>query len=203
MPAKLLDIGGGQMALLCKELFGYECSVGDISERYSSPIRRANIRFIKINLTDPKPAFPSEEFDVLVLLEVIEHIPLPAYIVVERIKPLPKSNGVLFLTTPNLFRLRNLVRVAAGVEFLDRFQVPQGEQAFGHQLEYSAEHLRWQLERAGTEVVMLKHDELGRVGHSLGARLGRKLLAPLRLRPIWRDALVAAARKRDAGSNAP
>jgi hypothetical protein len=27
---------------------------------------------------------------------------------------------------------------------------------------------------------MLKHDELGRVGHSLKARLGRKLLAPLR-----------------------
>ena len=67
----------------------------------------------------------------------------------------------------------------------------------------SADYLRWQLERAGMEVVMLKHDELGRVGHSLKARLGRKLLAPLRLRPIWRDALVAAARKRDAGSNAP
>lgn len=93
--------------------------------------------------------------------------------------------------------------MAAGIEFLDRFQTPQDGEGLGHQLEYSADHLRWQLERAGMEAVMMKHDELGRVGHSLKPRLGRKLLAPLRLRPIWRDALVAAARKRDAGSNAP
>jgi hypothetical protein len=44
-------------------------------------------------------------------------------------------------------------------------------------------------------VLMLEHDELGQVGHSFKARVGRKLLSPFRMRPIWRNGLVAAARK--------
>ena len=47
----------------------------------------------------------------------------------------------------------------------------------------------------GMEIVMLEHDSLGRSGHSVKARLARKLLAPLELRPVWRDGLVAVARK--------
>ncbi|MDO8944621.1 MAG: hypothetical protein Q7U75_15670, partial [Desulfobacterales bacterium] len=78
--------------------------------------------------------------------------------------------------------------------FLDRFMLPQPGQGLGHQLEYSANHLSWQIERAGMSRIFIEHDELGRVGHSPGARLARRLLAPLRLRPIWRDGLVAAAR---------
>jgi hypothetical protein len=139
-----------------------------------------------------------EAFDVVFLLEVIEHIPLPGYIVMDRIKPLLKPSGIVFLTTRNLFRVRNLIRMFLGIEFLDRFMIPEPGQGLGHQLEYSADHLRWQLERAGMEIVMLEHDSLGRSGHSFKARLARRLLAPLELRPIWRDGLVAVARKRSA-----
>jgi 2-polyprenyl-3-methyl-5-hydroxy-6-metoxy-1,4-benzoquinol methylase len=129
------------------------------------------------------------------LLEVIEHIPLPAYIVFERIKPLLTPAGHLFLTTPNLFRVRNVIRMISGNEFVDHFMFPQPGQGLGHQLEYSADHMRWQLRRAGMEVVMLEHNSMGRTGHSWKARLARNLLAPLDLRPIWRNGLVASARK--------
>jgi SAM-dependent methyltransferase len=204
-PAKILEIGGGQLAVLCKLLFDDSCVVGDISEQYVAPLVQVGIPFMRYNLLEPSDSPSDEQFDCIILLEVIEHIPLPAYVIFENVQRLLKKGGVLFLTTPNLFRLRNLVRMMLGNEFLDHFALPEPEQGLGHQLEYSAPHLRWQLERAGMEVFMMKHDELGRVGHSPKTRLARTLLAPLRLRPKWRDGIVAAARKvkaADAGSAA-
>ena len=194
-PAKILEIGGGQLALLCKLLFDDDCTVGDISKRYIAPLQKAGVDHVVFNLLDPEAgAKIGGQFDVVILLEVIEHLPIPAHVAIERIKPLLTHRGVLFLTTPNLFRLRNLIRMALGIEFLDRFTVARPGQGLGHQLEYSADHLRWQLEQAGMLILMLTHDSLGRVGHSVKARVARTLLAPLDLRPIWRDTLVAAAR---------
>lgn len=199
-PARVLEIGGGQLALLCKKLFGDDCMVADISQNYATPLRKSDIELVTFNLMNPEASKIGGEFDIVILLEVIEHIPLPAYVVIDRIKPLLSSGGIMFLTTPNLFRIRNLIRMILGVEFLDRFMIPQPEQTLGHQLEYSADHLRWQLERAGMEVLMIRQDSLGRKGHSTKARLARKLVAPLELRPLWRDGLVAAGR---VASNAP
>jgi SAM-dependent methyltransferase len=197
-PAKILEIGGGQLALLCKLLFNDDCKVADISQEYVAPLRRAGIEHTVFNLTEPEESKKiDDQFDVVILLEVIEHISQPGHVVIERIRPLLKPDGLLFITTPNLFRLRNLIRMALGVEFLDRFTIAQPGQGLGHQLEYSADHLRWQLERAGMEIVMLRHDSLSHGGHSLKARFARSLLAPFSLRPIWRDGLVAAARSAD------
>jgi 2-polyprenyl-3-methyl-5-hydroxy-6-metoxy-1,4-benzoquinol methylase len=197
-PVRMLEIGGGQMALLCKKLFGYDCTVADVSQQYVAPLQKSNLELVTFDLMNPETSMIHGEFDLIVLLEVIEHIPVPASVVMERLKPLLKMGGIVFLTTRNLFRIRNLIRMLLGVEFLDRFMVPQPGQALGHQLEYSADHLRWQLESAGMEILWLRQDSLGRTGHSVKARLARRILAPLELRPIWRDGLVAAARKASA-----
>jgi SAM-dependent methyltransferase len=194
-PARILEIGGGQMSVLCNKLFNDDCVVGDISDQFIAPLKKQGIPLIRYNLMSEEKQTGDEEFDVAILLEVIEHIPVPAYVLFERIKRSLKPGGMLFLTTPNLFRMRNFVRMFLGIEFLDRFLLPQPGQGLGHQLEYSANHLGWQLERAGLKTIFIHHDELGRVGHSPSARLARTLLAPLRLRPIWRDGLVAAASK--------
>jgi len=195
-PARILEIGGGQLAVLCKLLFGDDCTVADISQTYIAPMQEADIRFVTFSLLNSKPNAIADEFDVVILLEVIEHIPLPGYVVIERIKQFIRPGGIFFLTTRNLFRLRNLGRMILGIEFLDHFTLPSYEgHGLGHQLEYSAKHLGWQIQRAGMEIVMLKEDNLGARGHSIKARLARTLMAPLALRPIWRDGLVAVARK--------
>lgn len=194
-PARILEIGGGQLAILCKKLFDDDSVVGDISDEYNAPLVKAQVPTMRCNLMDEELGEADEQFDVVICLEVIEHLPLPAYVIFERLKKVIRPGGVLFLTTPNLFRLRNLARMLIGKEFLDRFMLPSPGQGLGHQLEYSADHLRWQIMRAGLEIILLTHDELGRVGHSRGARLARWLLSPLTLRPLWRDGLVAAARK--------
>src|SRR5262245_7769378 len=79
-PAKLLEIGGGQLALLCNELFGDNCTVADISQRYSSPLQKAGIECLTFNLMGIDDNKISDEFDVVMLLEVIEHIPCPAHV---------------------------------------------------------------------------------------------------------------------------
>lgn len=192
--AKLLEIGGGQIALLRKRLLNDDTAVADISEKFNAPIISEGIPFHTLDLNNPVIGSFRDRYDAIVLLEVIEHIPKPAYIIIEQIKGLLKQDGILFLTTPNLFRLRNLFRMVAGIEIVDRFMAPEPGQPMGHQLEYSADHLRWQIERAGMDIVMLRHDQLGRTGHSAKARVARALLSPLYLRPIWREGLVAAAR---------
>jgi hypothetical protein len=194
-PARVLEIGGGQLALLCKELFDDDVVVGDVSERFSAPIRNVGIKTVVLNLAHPDHMEAGGPYDAVVMLEVIEHVPVPAHVVMESIKPLLSQNGVVFMTTRNLFRLRNLIRMFLGIEFLDRFTVATPGKNLGHQLEYSADHLKWQLEQAGLQVVMLLHDGLGGEGHSFGARLARKILKPLDLRPKWRDGLVIAGRK--------
>jgi SAM-dependent methyltransferase len=196
-PARILEIGGGQMAVLCKNLFNDDCVVGDISEQFIAPLQQQQIPSIRCNLMSEEFEDAHGQFDIVVLLEVIEHLPVPPYVVFKRLQRFLKPGGLIFLTTPNLFRLRNLIRMIFGMEFLDHFVLPEGGQNLGHQLEYSAGHLKWQIERSGMAVVLLDHDELGRVGHSRKARLARRLLAPLTMRPIWRDGLVAAARKSD------
>lgn len=195
VPTTMLEIGGGQIALLCKYLFGDHGTVADISNKYAAPLKKNNIELVTLNVMSPADDIFKRRFDLIIMLEVIEHVPVPAYVVFENLKPLLKPKGILFLSTPNLFRLRNLIRMIRGVEFLDRFMIPQAGQGLGHQLEYSADHLRWQFERAGMEVLMLEHDSMGRTGHSKGARFARRLLAPLEMRPIWRNGLVAAARR--------
>jgi SAM-dependent methyltransferase len=181
------------LAVLCKLLYGDECVVGDVSRRFSGPLDKHNIPCVECNLMDDQYE-ELGKFDVVFLLEVIEHLPVPPYVIFEKLKGFLKPGGILFLTTPNLFRLRNVIRMAISKEFLDRFMLPEPGQGLGHQLEYSASHLRWQLERAGLQIISLDHDELGRVGHTRSARIARKLLSPLTLRHKWRDGLVISAK---------
>jgi hypothetical protein len=92
VPATILEIGGGQLALLCKKLFGDNSTVADISQDYGSPLQRSGIEVVTFNLLEPEPHKLGREFDVIFLLEVIEHIPLPGYIVIERIKPFLRAH---------------------------------------------------------------------------------------------------------------
>lgn len=193
--AEILEVGGGQLAILAHHLLDHRAVVGDVSDEYSQPVLDAGIPLVVCNLLADDPPEFQGRFDVVALLEVIEHMPVPGYVILSKVATWLKPGGAILLTTPNLFRLRNLVRMAMGRDPFDRFMYPSPGQGLGHQLEYSAEHLRWQIEKAGLRVELLEHSQLGQSGHSRGARLARRLTAPLRLRSKWREELVAVIRK--------
>ena len=83
-------------------------------------------------------------FDAIFFSEVIEHLPVPGHIALRRLRTLLRSGGLLFCSTPNLYRLRNIVYLIRGRPLFDHFELP-GERGYGHVLEDSAEHLAWQV----------------------------------------------------------
>ncbi|MBV8882840.1 MAG: class I SAM-dependent methyltransferase [Chroococcidiopsidaceae cyanobacterium CP_BM_RX_35] len=191
---KLLEIGGGQIALISQELFNYECTVADVNETYKQSILDHHIKFQCCDLLHDDLE-QRNYYDLVVICEVIEHMPVPPYIVLDKVKTWLKPGGWLFLTTPNLYRLRNIVRLALGLRVFDTFRIPERGFSIGHPIEYSQTHLKWQIETAGFESVNIRLQQLDNVGSSLKTQLARIIASPLLLRPLWRDKLVVVARK--------
>jgi SAM-dependent methyltransferase len=194
---RVVEFGGGQMAILLSKMFGMDCTVADISEEFRAPVDRVGLPFVVGNIANEPPIANGSRYDLVILLEVIEHIPEPPYVTLKKLGANLSPAGRIFLTTPNLFRLRNIARMIMGRDFLDEFQIAAPGQGLGHQMEYSREHFSWQVRKAGFEVQAIRRDQLGAVGHSLKARIARTLLSPLLLRDTWKEELVVMARLPD------
>ena len=150
--ARVLEVGGGQMALLLTQLFGDACTLADVNPTHSAAVEKFGLGFVTCDLLhDDLDAH--DEYDLLVLCEVIEHVPIPPHQVLAKLARCLRPGGYLFLTTPNLYRLRNVLRLAAGMEVFCHFEHPERGEPIGHFLEYSPSEIRWQLERAGLDVL--------------------------------------------------
>jgi SAM-dependent methyltransferase len=191
----VLEVGGGQIALLAQHLFGDEGTTGDVSEAYARPIASQGLGFVVCDLVHDDLPQHRDHFDAVILCEVIEHMPIPPHIVLEKVRTWLKPGGALLLTTPNLYRLRNALRLFLGMRVFCNWYYPPRGKGLGHPLEYSAEHLRFQIEQAGFTVERMDLCQLTNAGSHWWSKLGRVLLAPLLLRPKWRDSLLAVARR--------
>lgn len=191
--AKVLDIGGGILAVLVSKLLGLEVKVGDVNDRARADIEELGLGFTIIDLfSDEAPA--ETGFDLVILTEVIEHIPQPPYIVYGRIAKLMAPDGRLFLTTPNGHRFRNLVYMALGKEILDFYRYPKPGMALGHQHEYTLKQLLLQARHAGFDVEMAEYYEDGFKGASTAARIARIVSKPVGLIPYLRNGIVMVLR---------
>ena len=188
-----LDIGGGQMALLSRAMYGFDPAVGDVVRTGSGDVEDQGVAFQRINLMDARYEADAP-YDLVSLCEVIEHIPVPPYIVLGKLAAILKPGGWLVMTTPNGFRIRNILRMLANREVLDLYRYPEGDQPLGHQHEYTLRQMGWQLELAGYRPQTLRTYVSGWRGASAGARLAHALTAPFNLFPHLRDGLLVAAR---------
>lgn len=191
---RVIDIGGGIMALLLHRLLGFEASVGDVNRRAAGDVEDYGLSFQTVDLLSDTDV-PAATYDLVVLQEVVEHLPEPPYVVFERIKRFMAPDSVLFLTTPNAARLRNLLYHLAGRQVLDDFRYPVPGEALGHQMEYTLPQLLWQLNRAGLSPLFAEHYDDGWAGATRTARLSHLLARPVNVVSHLRNGLVAAARK--------
>lgn len=195
--ARTLDIGGGIMAVLTKRLLGHAPIVGDVNERAREDVEALGLDFVLIDLfRDGAP--PVSDLDLVVLQEVIEHIPQPPYIVFRRIAQMLKPGGYLFLTTPNGHRFRNFLYMALGKEILGIYRYPDEGEALGHQHEYTRRQLLWQADRGGFEVCSADYYADGWTGSSKKAQLAWTLARPADLIPYMRNG-IAMVMRRTAG----
>lgn len=85
---------------------------------YPEPSRRvyesAGVPAIRWNIEQDDPPPETGEFQCVLLLEVLEHLRIDPLQTMRRIGRLLSSDGVLILSTPNLYRLRKIVGYLRG-----------------------------------------------------------------------------------------
>lgn len=191
-PQKILDIGGGQYAMLCKKLWDDDATLIDITDKNFSYMNQNGVKTIKTNLVNDNLNF-TEKFDVIFFSEVIEHIPIPGHIILEKLRNILRPGGYIICTTPNLFRLRNIIFLALGKNIFDFFRY--SDESMGHILEYSKEHLEWQFKKAGfneinCEILQL-HSSRTKLIHRIMAWIGSPIYFIV---PRFRDNLLMIAK---------
>jgi 2-polyprenyl-3-methyl-5-hydroxy-6-metoxy-1,4-benzoquinol methylase len=186
----VLEVGGGQIVLMLKALFDCEAAIADVNGEYKQSLIDQRCDFHECDLLYDDLPYRGV-FDVVILCEVIEHLPVPPHRILDKIRSWMKPGGTIFVTTPNLYRLRNIARLAFGMRVFDHFYIPDRGSSIGHLFEYSAEHLSWQLTHGGFVDVEVSYRQLTFSGSTFGARLARCLMSPLMGRRKFRDSLVA------------
>jgi 2-polyprenyl-3-methyl-5-hydroxy-6-metoxy-1,4-benzoquinol methylase len=189
-PADVLDIGGGSLAIIAAKLWNDRGVVADLPGPHLDHLAGFGVDTISWNICTSDPPLDAK-FDCIFFSEVIEHLPMPGYLVLQRIAKALRPGGVLICTTPNLYRLKNVVNMALGNRIFDYFQYPDEDTSLGHVLEYGRDHLDWHFKKAGftnykVELVQFHHMPTNPIHRPL-ALLGY----PLHIIPRWRDYLLA------------
>lgn len=102
------------------------------------------------NVEEDEFPYPADTFDVVMFCEMIEHMLMDPMATLRQISRVLKPGGVLILTTPNVARLENVLRLLHGANLYDPYS---GYGPYGrHNREYTRHELHRLLEFAGFEV---------------------------------------------------
>ena len=168
---KILNIGCayGFYDLILKQKYGKDMIGADLSRSirdYSGYALNSGLDIVAWNVINEKPPFSDEEFDSVICAEVLEHIKYPPGQFFKKIKNLLKVDGELILSTPNINRQSNIIRMINGSNILEKFpeEIEEGEDVTNyieHVREYTIGELIDILESSGfniLKVVMCSRD---------------------------------------------
>ena len=155
----ILDIGCGNGALtdqLARR--GYQCTGIDMSKSGIDIAKRSypNLTFFASDLERPLSSQLQDAFDVIVSVEVIEHLLLPRQLF-SRAKEALKRNGELVITTPYHGYWKNLLIALTG-KFDDHWHPLRD---YGHVKFFSTQTLSKLFEEQGFELTHVKR--VGRI----------------------------------------
>jgi SAM-dependent methyltransferase len=101
---RLLDVGGGTgdfTAEIVNILGIKEAVIVDINEYALRQASSKGLKAIKVDITREPLPFPDNYFDVVVMVEVVEHLYDPDYAISE-VRRVLKPGGFIVISTPNL-----------------------------------------------------------------------------------------------------
>ncbi len=102
------------------------------------------------NVEEDEFPYADNSFDVVLFCEMLEHMLMDPMATLRQIHRVLKPNGVLLLTTPNVARLENVLKLMHGVNIYDPYS---GFGPYGrHNREYTRHELHRLLDFAGFEV---------------------------------------------------
>jgi 2-polyprenyl-3-methyl-5-hydroxy-6-metoxy-1,4-benzoquinol methylase len=144
---RVVEIGLGPIGICCS-LLGAVVDAWDVRTLWRPLGAVHNVRFSHADLSDPTWEPPVRAaYDYVLFPEVIEHVPVAPSCLLRNIARAMKPGGVMLLTTPNLLRLSNRIRMLAGRRLFSEF-TPEALQ-IGHVREYTLDEVRTFFQRAG------------------------------------------------------
>lgn len=125
---KIADIGSypGTLAYILRKIFPpnkLKISIYDhpniINENqaYCDFCRENNISSHPLDLKNFKNL--NDEFDIIIMSEVLEHLPSNPYHIIKKIKKSLLDNGILYLTVPNSAKLKNRIKFFFGLSIYE------------------------------------------------------------------------------------
>ena len=146
---RIAEIGPGGVGIAIKESFpGVELDAFDCVEWFKPLYDQYSINWSEIDLNSKMAqSSNSEKYDAIFLCEVIEHLARWPVEVFEDLKSMLKPGGVILVTTQNLHRASNRVRMITGKRLFADF-TPESL-VMGHIREYTPEEMGALLEYAG------------------------------------------------------
>jgi SAM-dependent methyltransferase len=106
--------------------------------------------FRSFNVEEERFPYDDASFEVVVFCEMIEHLLMDPVAALREIRRILKPGGLLLLTTPNVARLENVIRLAEGRNIYDPYS---GYGPYGrHNREYTARELQRLLKFTGFDV---------------------------------------------------
>ena len=173
--ARLLDLGcgPGHMTRRIARWFSsrgldprHSIVAADIS---AAGFQATEAPFVEADFSKPLP-FDDASFDLIVCVEVIEHLTRP-YDFLAEVRRVLKSDGVFVVSTPNIFnlqsRLRYLLTGMYGLYELPTVDRLQAGRLCGHIMPLSLVYLHYGLRRAGFTSARLHLDRAKRSSYFL------------------------------------
>lgn len=149
-PLRILDFGtgGGAIALLLKKSFPqHEIVAGDIliNKETEEKLASEGVECINGLIIEPQKNIPleSNSFDVIMFLEVLEHVIADPQHIFNEIYRILRPEGYLILTTPNIAQLLNRLMLLVGKQpqiYLTSLN-PDSKGTRGHFREWTANEL--------------------------------------------------------------
>jgi SAM-dependent methyltransferase len=161
---RLLEIGAGPYftTLLLRRFTNYEMEFINYfgppfgkkaTQAVVSSRERVEFEFYNVNVEEEAIPVAADQFDVVMLCEVLEHFTNDPLKVMVEIKRVLKPGGLLILTTPNVNRLENVARMIAGHNIYDPYS---GHGPYGrHNREYNRDELEKLLAYLGFEIDLI------------------------------------------------
>jgi SAM-dependent methyltransferase len=153
-PGRALDLGAGQGALSqALRDRGFDVTAADVN---TAQFRASGVPCLKLDLNRPLP-FPDEGFDLVMAVEVLEHLESPRAFLREIFR-LVRPGGLAVITTPNITSLPSrLLFLATGffdlfVPTRKRLEDPLDADADGHITPLPGWLLRYDLWETGFRI---------------------------------------------------
>ena len=173
----ILEIGSIPYHMTCclKKL-GYPVFGLDLKpDRAKKLIDKYELIVRKCNVETEKIPFEDSRFSFIVFNEIFEHLRIDPISTLREINRVLESNGIIVLTTPNLYSLSTIISFSRGQGFnnpYEEFQKLHNLGHMGHVREYSTKEVRQFLENTGFELIDVEYKAYNQSNH-------RKIIVPI------------------------